>query len=81
MKTVQQEWESFAKAIFRGQEISEIQFTETKKAFFAGATAMLSMVQSVGDDGVTDEDGVAYLDALHDEILAFMQNFVDARRN
>lgn len=81
MKTVQQEWESFAKAAFRDLEISETQASEMKKAFFAGATAMFAMVQATGDPNVTEGQGVAHLDALQDEVVAFMRSIVDARRN
>lgn len=79
MKTIQQEWELFAKSIFRRQKISETQRTEMRKAFFAGATAMLAMVQETGEPEVSEDEGVAHLDALHDELLAFMQSTFDKR--
>ena len=82
MKTIQQEWELFAKSIFRGEDVSKVQYTETKKAFFAGATAMFAMVQETGDPSVTEDQGVAHLDALQDEVVSFMRSMIiDARRN
>jgi len=52
-----------------------------KKAFFAGATAMFAMVQETGDPSVTEDQGAAHLDALQDEVVAFMRSVIDARRN
>jgi len=81
MKTVQQEWESFSKEVFRGMDVSKTQSDEMRKAFFAGATAMLAMVQETGEPEISEDEGVARLDALQDEVVAFMRSIVDARRN
>jgi hypothetical protein len=77
MKTVQQEWESFAKAVFRGLDVSETQRHEMKKAFFAGATAMFALVQATGDPEVSEDKAVAHLDALQDEAVAFMRSLIE----
>jgi len=81
MKTIQQEWELFAKSVFGAEDVSKVQYTEMKKAFFAGATAMFAMVQETGDPSVTEDQGAAHLDALQDEVVAFMRSVIDARRN
>ena len=55
---VEAHWKIFSKAIFAGEHVSRVQHEEMRKAFFAGATSMLRMVQSVGDDSVSEEQGV-----------------------
>ena len=80
---VEAHWQIFAKAIFAGKPVSRVQHDEMRKAFFAGATAMLRMVQSVGDDSVTEEQGVMVLDAIEQECVQFSKDLLAefAKRN
>ena len=80
---VEAHWQIFAKAIFAGEPVSRVQYEEMRKAFFAGATAMLRMVQSVGDDSVTEEQGVMVLDAVEQECVQFSKDLLAefAKRN
>ena len=73
---VEAHWQIFAKAIFAGEPVSRVQHDEMRKAFFAGATAMLRMVQSVGDDSVTEEQGVMVLDAIEQECVQFSKDLL-----
>ncbi len=70
-RTVAEEWRSYeAKVIPPGA--STIQITETRRAFYAGAFALLTMLQGVaGNEEVTEAVGMAYLESLQLECLAF----------
>lgn len=81
---IDEHWKVFAKAIFAGKEpVARVQYDEMRKAFFAGATAMLRMMQAVGDDSVTEEQGVMVLDAVEQECVEFSKNLLAefAKRN
>lgn len=80
---IDEHWKVFAKAIFAGKPVAQVQYDEMRKAFFAGATAMLRMMQAVGDDSVTEEQGVMVLDAVEQECVEFSKNLLAefAKRN
>lgn len=80
---IDEHWKVFAKAIFAGKPVARVQHDEMRKAFFAGATAMLRMMQAVGDDSVSEEQGVMVLDAVEQECVEFSKNLLAefAKRN
>lgn len=80
---IEAHWKIFAKAIFGKEPVAQVQYDEMRKAFFAGATAMLRMMQAVGDDSVTEEQGVMVLDAVEQECVEFSKNLMAefAKRN
>jgi hypothetical protein len=80
---IDEHWKVFAEAIFAGKPVARVQHDEMRKAFFAGATAMLRMMQAVGDDSVSEEQGVMVLDAVEQECVEFSKNLMAefAKRN
>jgi hypothetical protein len=80
---IDEHWKVFAEAIFAGKPVARVQYDEMRKAFFAGATAMLRMMQAVGDDSVSEEQGVMVLDAVEQECVEFSKNLMAefAKRN
>lgn len=72
------EWESFEK-VGVPRNAHETQRLETRRAFYAGALSMLSLVQRTGDPGVSEEDGVAILNAISGELLAFNEELRKGR--
>ena len=70
MKTVKSEWESFEAAVMpRGAGI--VQRQEMRRAFYAGAWSMLCAVRGIGDDSVSEEQGIETLEAMRRELEAF----------
>ena len=69
-------WKLFAKAIFGKEPVAQVQYDEMRKAFFAGATAMLRMMQAVGDDSVSEAMGVEMLDGIEEECVEFSKNLL-----
>lgn len=71
MRTVEEVWETFERVIH--PDAPEEQRREMKLAFFAGASAMLALVQNV--DGMADEDAESFLEGLRDETVAFAAKY------
>lgn len=77
--TIAAQWESFHKAAV-APSAPEIQRSEMRLAFYAGATAMLGITMGIGSDSVSADAGVALLQSLHDEAEAFALNLVNGPR-
>ena len=71
MKHVEKEWASYEAEVVPA-EASDVQRLETKRAFYAGAWALLCMIlhktQEIEED---DPAGQSFLKALHDELESF----------
>lgn len=55
------------------------QIAECKRAFVAGAKAVLAIVTRLGDDEFSEDEGVLVLMALHRECQAFVQDVLEGR--
>lgn len=69
-RTIAEEWRHYETATMP-RDACSTQVIETRRAFYAGAIAMLNMVQGVGGADVNEAAGVAYLESLRLEGLAF----------
>jgi hypothetical protein len=67
-------WEQFREQVVP-PNASSVQVDETQKAFYAGASFLLSQVMLRLDPGndPTDED-LAMLDGIHEELVAFARS-------
>jgi hypothetical protein len=72
-ETVRHMWDDFAAATLP-VGVSGVQRKETRRAYYAGFFAMLCAARSIGDDSVSEEEGVEWLEALHAEVLAFYED-------
>lgn len=71
-ETVAQMWDSFAAAVFAGiGPVSDVQRQEMRRAFFAGAWAILQAMKALGDDGVSEDAGVNVLERWEAEMRLF----------
>lgn len=66
-------WQSFERAVIP-PEAPPLQHEECRRAFYAGAAAMFSLVADVGEDAVSEEAGVQMVAALNQELRAYMQD-------
>ncbi len=66
-------WESFAAAVLP-PNASEVQVTEMRRAFFGGAWFMLTTFQAIGEDSVSEDEGVAVLELAKAEMEEFYRN-------
>lgn len=69
MKTIADEWASYEAEVLPATA-GEIQRTETRRGFYAGAQALLSLMVSECSD-VSDEEGADVMEALHRELRTF----------
>jgi hypothetical protein len=61
-------------------DVGEVQYRETKRAFYAGAAALFAEINNMLDSGIEPtETDIANLDYLHGELVSF-NNEVKAGR-
>lgn len=70
MLTVADQWKVYETLVLDPIKAGPVQRVETKRAFYAGAAAMLGLFGSV-DDSVDVEAGVEYLNQLTAEVRDF----------
>lgn len=71
MKTIAQHWEDFALAVLP-HDVSEIQRTEMRRAFYAGFYgALMACYEIAADSEESDDVGVDMLQQLVDESMLF----------
>ncbi|MEM9369271.1 MAG: hypothetical protein AAGD07_25095 [Planctomycetota bacterium] len=71
LKTIEQEWQGFARMVIPNAKRGEVMYDEMKKAFFAGAWALRTAMEEIGEPHVSEEEAVEYLEGIADECLAF----------
>ncbi len=67
LKSIEQEWEGFSAMIFAKMNPSPVQREETKRAFFAGAWAILSATKRIGEPDISEETGVQWFEERQQE--------------
>jgi hypothetical protein len=71
---IKEEWNSFDKDVVPAGA-HHVQRQEMKRAFYAGAHAILCQVRAIGeDDAVSELDGVRILEGLWQESLRFKES-------
>jgi len=73
MNTVQQAWAHFQEKIIP-KDAPTIQRVEMKRAFYAGAAAVLSVNAAISEPGTSEDAGVAILNGLLQEVTDFAKN-------
>lgn len=63
-------WESFEREVVP-REAGEVQRTEMRRAFYGGAWAVLCAAYGIGDESVSEEQGVEILAGLIRECETF----------
>lgn len=76
MKYIEREWDAFSKKIFDKLNPSPIQVEETKRGFFAGALAVIRIIEQLGEPDVSEDDGVLVLEKLKLESQEFFRNLL-----
>jgi len=72
MMTIDQHWQSYRRDLIP-KDASQVQITETRRAFYAGAWIMHEMSQRLGEPDISIDDGVMIFEALRLEIKAFQE--------
>ncbi len=76
LKSIEEQWQGFAAMVFKKMKPTANQEAEMRKAFFAGAWAMFSAVEEIGEPHVSENEGNAYLEARKAECLEFKRMII-----
>lgn len=60
---------------------SNAQILETKRGFYAGASSLFKILNEIGDDSVTEDEGAAVLSGINDELIKFSEEQFNYDRN
>lgn len=71
LKSIEEEWRGFAAMVIPSLTPESIQYTEMKKAFFAGALVVNAAIYEIASPNVSEEDGKKYLANVKDELVEF----------
>lgn len=71
MNTIQYEFGGYKKAVLTKVGPQSVQMIETRRAFYAGAAAVLKIMAKISEDDVTEEVGAAILEGLSEEVIQF----------
>jgi hypothetical protein len=77
VKNIEKHWRSFRENVIP-HDAPEIQVTESKRAFYAGAIVMFCKMQCVVGMG-PDEAGVGRLEALQKEFVEYARDLMDGK--
>lgn len=69
-KLIGKSWKGFADVVLSART-PEAQRTDMRRAFFAGSQALLDVYKRIGEDDISEEDGVEILNGIHEELIAF----------
>lgn len=71
--TLKEEFEKYFYIVYGGQEISKIQYVETRKAFIAGAGIMITIMTDLAEKLSMDAAALR-LQKYHEEVNEFVNN-------
>jgi len=71
LKSIEEEWLGFAAMTMPGIAKNSVQYSEMKKAFFAGAWTVYCANVEISQPHVSSEQACEYLDSLEKECEAF----------
>jgi len=78
MRTIQHEFGVYATCVLGKVSPDSTQFWETRRAFYAGAQAMLGITATL-DESVPDEVGAAILEGLAQELEKFGEDVAEGK--
>lgn len=71
MRTIADQWASYDREVLLPAAVGEVQRTETRRAFYAGASALFALVSGLGIDDISEDQGADELEVLSQELQAF----------
>lgn len=67
---IREAWECYNRDVLP-RDAPPVQRSECRRAFYSGAQALLGIVACIGDDSVSEADGVGILEGLRGELDGF----------
>lgn len=77
MKTLREIWLSYLERVVPNTA-GPVQVEETRRAFYAGAIAILGAAYQLGEETVSVDDGVVALEALYNEAEEYVHSVEQA---
>lgn len=78
MNTIQQQWDFF-NALVVPANAPDIQRIEMRRAFYAGAEAMMRIQWNIGGADVSEDAGVQILEGCRDELEGFAKQVTEGK--
>ncbi len=75
MNTVQEKWDSFSLLVVP-KDASPVQRQEMRRAFYAGAEAMMQIQWAVGAEDISEDAGIHILEGCRSELQGFVEQVV-----
>ena len=75
LNSLENEWNGFAKMVLP-PNASAVQRAEMRKAFIAGAYTVIVNLQEIGQDHITEIEGVAHLESIKKECEEFQKQMI-----
>ena len=76
LKSIEEEWQGFAKMVFGKSDVSTVQYGEMRKAFYAGAYVVVTALNRIGEPDVTEDEGVEYFENRDEECQQFYKDMI-----
>lgn len=76
LKSIEDEWNGFSAMIFAKVTPAKNQESEMKRAFFAGAWAMLCAMREVGEPHISEDAGIQYFEDRQQEGREFYRDLI-----
>ena len=77
-KQIARQWQQFERSSIP-KTAPPIQRQEMRRAFYAGAAALLHLAKGLGDDELTEDAGAAALEAMQQEIMEFFDRVAEGK--
>lgn len=77
-ETVQQMWDGFASSVLP-KDAPPIQWTEMRRAFYAGCYGMLMACSQIGEESVSEDTGVLRLELWKQECEDFYRKVKEGK--
>lgn len=74
-KTLQEEWEGFAASVIH-PNAPKAQRDEMRMAFFSGAWVLVNQTIRIGDDDVSEQEGIDQIARVRAEIEEFKREYI-----
>ncbi len=78
MNKIEAQWQSYMKDVVP-KEAGATQIRETRRAFFAGAEAMMNICQAVGTEHVSEAEGAQIMEGAYQELQRFCAGVREGR--
>jgi hypothetical protein len=78
MNKIDVQWQSYLQDVVP-KTAFETQIRETRRAFYAGAAALMTVYEAISTEHVTVDDGVIMIEEVFQELQQFNQGVLEGR--